>query len=109
MGSRIELNGVLKLTDMAGMPQTPKLGVKYAFKLAGERLFLFSPILIELAREINGNWIIIGQARVIQQTLDTESHETSGIFIIDRLFPDKISKEITYYMSPEGKSYYDEP
>ena len=107
MGSRIEINAILKLTTEAGMPDNPVIGQRYTFTLDGERVYQFSPTWVTLVHNIGGKWKHIGWAHVVRQTIDAEKHITTGECVVIRLFTEEFSKLASYYESPDGMSYYE--
>lgn len=107
MGSRIEMNAVLKLTTEAGMPEHPVVGERYQFRLRGKRIFQFAPIWVTLVHSIDDKWKVIGQAHVVKQTIDAEQHITTGEFVVTRLFPEEFSRLASRYEVPDGESYYE--
>lgn len=109
MGSKIVINSILKLTYEKGMPKNPVVGGRYNFKLLGERIYQFSPILVTLVHEIDEKWKFIGQATILRQTIDAEAHLTTGEYQIVRLFPEEVARLISIYEAPEGESYFDDP
>lgn len=106
MGSHVEINAILKLTNEDGMPENPEIGGRYSFTLKGERLFQFAPIWVTLVHNIGGKWKHLGWAHVVKQTIDAENHITSGEFVIVRLFSEEFSKLASIYESPDNQSYY---
>lgn len=106
MGSKVEMNAILKLTTEAGMPSNIEMGGRYSFKLQGERIYQFSPTWVTLVHEINGKWKFVGQAHVVKQTIDAEAHCTTGEFVVTRLFDEEFAKAASIFESPDGKSYY---
>lgn len=106
MGSIVKMNAILKLTTEAGMPKELKLGERYQFRLAGERIFQFHPVWVTLVHEINGKWKFVGQAHIMKQTIDSEEHTTTGEFLVTRIFPEDAAEIISIYEAPDEESYY---
>lgn len=106
MGSHIEINDTLKLTRERGMPAEPTVGERYAFRLPDERLYHRPPTRVFLVEEIDGKWKHIGQGFVWEQTIHSDTHETSGIFEVTTLYDPEYAKMVSNVDSPKGKSFY---
>lgn len=120
MGSSIEINDTLKISKERGFPailtldthvQTPRTladlkNAVYNFWNADERLYHRAPTRVFLVEEINGKWLYWGHANVIEQTIDSEKHQTRGKFIVTRIYAPDYQRQITQNESPIGKSYF---
>ncbi len=106
MGTTIEINDTLKLTDERGFPASPTVGCNYEFRLPGQRLFHRPPVRVFLVHEIDGKWRFVGHAFVLTQQLCSESDTTSGVYRIAKLYDEEYSRLATRNESPAGKSYY---
>jgi hypothetical protein len=106
MGSLIEFNDTLKLKPENGMPTNPQIGETYRFHLKDERLYHRAPLRVFLVSEINEKWKFIGHAIVLEQTINSETHSTSGVFKITKLYDEEYARIVTINESPPGKSFY---
>jgi hypothetical protein len=105
MGSLIELNDTLKLKRGAGFPNPVAEGAEYAFTLPGRRLFHLKPVRVFLVEEIDGKWNFVGQAMILEQTIDAERDETRGRFVVKALYPREYAVLMNRHDAPSGKSY----
>lgn len=108
MGSLLEFNDTLKLKRGQGFPNNVTLGGKYRFESDGIRFFHPSPTRVFLVEEIEGKWNFIGQVMVLEQTIDTQTKITKGIFEVSKLYPDDIRRIFNKYEAPNGKGYEEE-
>ncbi len=105
MGSMIEINDTLKLKRGEGFPADIKVGGGYSFKLSGRRLFHLKPVRVFLVEEINGKWNFVGQAMILEQTIDAELDETRGQFVVTNLYPRDYATLMNRYEAPARKGY----
>jgi hypothetical protein len=103
MGSIIEINDTLKLTHDEGMPFIPEEGKVYEFCKSDRRLFHLKPVRVFLVEEREDKWNFIGQAQVIELTIDAEKNETRGKFVISKIYPRDYAMLLNKYDAPEGK------
>jgi len=103
MGSSIEINDTLKLKRGAGFPPDVREGGEYSFALPGRRLFHLKPVRVFLVEEIEGKWNFIGQALVLEQTIDAERDETRGRFVVTALYTKEYAALVNRHESPPGK------
>ena len=108
MGSIIKHNAVLKLTHEEGMPHQLSVGEQHHFRLNGMRIFQLFPNALTLVHEIDEKWKLVGQAQIMQQTIDAENKITTGVFVITRVFDEEYSRLASINEAPSGKSYYPE-
>lgn len=105
MGSTIEINDTLKLKRGAGFPSDIRLGGEYGFALPGRRLFHLKPVRVFLVEEIDGKWNFVGQALILEQTLDAERDETRGRFVVTALYPAEYTVLMNRHEAPAGKGF----
>lgn len=130
MGTSVELNDTLLITEAQGFPskllnrkshvQSPvKHGELSAeeFKFSnkdGARIFHLDPVRVYLVENIDGKWLFWGKAFVVSQTIEKKldaskqwSGEwiTSGTFKIVEVFEPDYQEAFTKRESPPGKSY----
>ncbi|MBX9671530.1 MAG: hypothetical protein K2X93_28335 [Candidatus Obscuribacterales bacterium] len=132
MGSNLELNDTLLVTDEQGFPsdllslashlKNPVTtehvkDKKFAFsKKDGARIFHLDPVRIFLVENIDGKWLFWGKAYILEQTISKKLEpngswtpgrwETSGVFKIVDLFDPDYQRSFTKRESPPGKSYF---
>ena len=121
MGSIIEINDTLKISNGRGFPKDLRLekyvddpsevanlflGKEFEFWNNDERLYHRPPTPVFLVEEINGKWLYWGRAEVREQTI--RRGMTSGNYRIIQLFDPEFQKQATIELSPRGKSYFDE-
>lgn len=130
MGTSVELNDTLLITEAQGFPskllnrkshvQSPvKHGELSAeeFKFSnkdGARIFHLDPVRVYLVENIDGKWLFWGKAFVVSQTIEKKldankqwSGEwiTSGTFKVVEVFEPDYQETFTKRESPPGKSY----
>ena len=105
MGSSIEINDTLKLKRDEGFPPDIREGGEYGFKVAGRRLYHLKPVRVFLVEDIDGKWNFIGQALVLEQTIDAEREETRGRFVLSKLYPKDLAALMNRNEAPAGKGY----
>jgi hypothetical protein len=103
MGSMIEINDTLKLKRGDGFPAGIKEGGEYRFKLPGRRLFHLKPVRVFLVEEIDGKWTFVGQAMILEQTIDAEQDETRGRYVVAALYPADYAALMNKHEAPAGK------
>lgn len=131
MGTFLEINDTLQLTEEQGFPvamlayeqhqKTPikldeVVGKTFHFRKSSARIFHLDPVRVYLAQNIGGKWLFWGQILIQSQqiekvlledaTWDGESWATSGNFIIKKLYAPDYQREFTQHESPAGKSYF---
>jgi hypothetical protein len=105
MGSSIEINDTLKLKRGEGFPLDIRDGCDYPFSLAGRRLFHLNPVRVFLVEEIAGRWNFVGQAMILEQTIDAVRNETRGRFMVVALYPKDYAALMNRHEAPAGKGY----
>lgn len=105
MGSHIELNDTLKLKRGAGFPATLKEGDEHTFTLPGRRLFHLMPVRVFLVEEIEGKWNFVGQALILEQTIDAGRDETRGRYVVSALYPPDHAALMNRHEAPPGRGY----
>jgi len=105
MGSMIEINDTLKLKRGDGFPPDIKVGGEYSFKLPGRRLLHLKPVRVFLVEEIDGKWSFVGQALILEQTIDAERDETRGRYVVAALYPSDYAALMNRHEAPTGKGY----
>lgn len=130
MGSNIEVNDTLQLTREQGFPceflsleahlenpvkaETLK-GKEFSFNKEDARLFHLDPVRVFLVENVNGKWLFWGHALIQSQHVKKRNPgpnwkagewETSGTFIIDKIYEPEFQKLATMNQSPPGKSFF---
>ena len=105
MGSMIEINDTLKLKRGDGFPPAVREGGEYSFKLPGRRLFHLKPVRVFLVEEIGGKWDFVGQAVILEQTIDAERDETRGRYVVAALYPRDYAAMMNRHEAPADKGY----
>lgn len=125
MGSFIELNDTLQITNEQGFPvdifdikKHQKNPIKlskvckkiFSFKNKPKaRLYHVSPNRCFLVQSIGGKWLYWGKIVIIEQTIEGEKKEeqmTSGKYRIIDIYEPEYQVQITKHESPEGLSYF---
>ncbi|MFA6512478.1 MAG: hypothetical protein WCV86_05155 [Patescibacteria group bacterium] len=120
MGSFIEINDTLQITQEQGFPaalilekhlQTPFTtedfsGMTFPFEKKDMRLYQPAPVRVHLVQNIDGKWLFWGEAHILEQTIHAEKKTTSGIFCITKIYPPDVQEVITKAQAPEDKSYF---
>ncbi len=132
MGSNLELNDTLLITEAHGFPsdllsldshvKNPVTiedvkDKQFAFaKKDGARIFHLDPVRVYLVENIDGKWLFWGKAYILEQTISKKLEpnglwhagqwETSGKFKIVDIFDPDYQKSFTRRESPPGKSYF---
>ena len=131
MGTQIELNDTLNLTEQQGFPidvlnlerhaRSPVTaealaGKTFDFALKEDaRIFHLDPVRVFLVQNINGKWIFWGHALIQNQEIRKRNRgadwkpgewETRGTYTIKQIYPPELQKTITLNESPPGKSYF---
>lgn len=131
MGSNVEVNDTLQLTNDQGFPaailnltghiQKPVTLSDVAdktFQFAnkpGARLFHLDPVRVFLVHNIDGKWLIWGKVLIQSQTVHKELNTagtwtgewlTSGTYKIIDLYEPDYQRTFTRRESPPGKSYF---
>ncbi len=109
MGSRIEINDTLKLKRGDGFPTHIELGGIYSFIIPERRLYHLKPVRVFLVEEIDGKWNFVGQAMILEQTIDAVREETRGVFQVSALYPAEYVEMMNRYDAPPGKGYVAPP
>ena len=119
MGSAIEINDTLKLSNERGFPSDLNLeahvndpattlskvaGKQLPFWNPGERLYHRPPTRVFLVQEIEGKWLYWGHAMVREQTI--ADGKTSGSFEVVKVYAPKYQRAATVNEAPAGKSYF---
>ena len=107
MGSSIEINDTLKLKRGDGFPPDVREGCDYTFSLPGRRLFHLKPVRVFLVEEIEGRWNFVGQALILEQTIDAERDVTRGRFVVTSLYPRDYVALMNRHEAPAGKGCFD--
>lgn len=109
MGSKIEINDTLKLRRGDGFPETVELGKIYSFSIEERRLYHLMPVRVFLVEEVEGLWNYIGQAQLLELTINAEQNTTSGKFVITKIYDREYAKLLNIHDAPEGKGYIGSP
>jgi hypothetical protein len=132
MGTNVELNDTLLITEAQGFPanllnrdkhvQNPiaqKSLDQQEFKFDdkdGARIFHLDPVRVYLVENINGKWLFWGKAFIVNQTISKKlgaSGEwkpgdwvTSGTYKIVEIFEPEYQEAFTRRECPPGKSFF---
>lgn len=130
MGSNIEVNDTLNLTEEQGFPsdllnrdrhlKKPICndefnGKVFRFCKEDARLFHLDPVRVFLVQNLNGKWIVWGHAMIQSQEVRKRNPgpnwkvgdwETSGTFVIDKIYDPDFQEVATMNQSPPGKSFF---
>lgn len=129
MGSNIEINDTLQLTETQGFPSDvlslekhlknaisaeALKGKEFHFVKEDARVFHLDPCRVFLVENIDGKWLFWGHALIQKQEVRKTNAgdnwagtwETSGTYIIDKIYPPEFQREATINQSPRGKSYF---
>ncbi len=125
MGSFIELNDTLEITEEQGFPSTElnldlhnkkqlnatsfKNKVFELHNKLGARLYHPAPNRCFLVQNINGKWLYWGKIIVIEQTITSENKEsqkTSGKFKIIEIYDPEYQRQITKHETDPGLGYF---
>ena len=126
MGSLIELNDTLQITDAQGFPRMildlgkhKKRPIKLDdvkdkifefYDKPGARIYHLPPIRCFLVHNINGKWLYWGKIIVLEQTIkakqDGKQQITSGKYKIIQIYNPDYQEQITRNESPERASYF---
>jgi hypothetical protein len=132
MGSFIELNDTLQLTEAQGFPASllnvehhqknpitidQVKDIVFEFKnKPSARIFQKDPVRVFLVQNIDGKWLFWGHAYIQSQTIkkqlnpdgtwDEESWITEGTYIINSIYAPDYQIIATKNESPSGLSYF---
>ena len=132
MGSFIEINDTLQITEAQGFPASildlkrherepitidEVEGVVFSFKdKPSARIFQKDPVRVFLVQNIDDKWLFWGHVLLQSQTVrkdlkpdgswDGESWMTDGTYVISKIYDPQYQKECTKIESPEGLSYF---
>jgi len=133
MGSQIELNDTLEITDAQGFPSdifNREKHVKNPITLAdvegkvfefynkpNPRIFQLDPVRVFFVQNTKDKWLFWGHAMIqsqeITKVLDSQGNwngnwQTSGTFTISEVYDPDYQVLATINESPEGLSYFNE-
>jgi hypothetical protein len=125
MGSLIEINDTLQITNEQGFPAgilDLKKHIKNPIKIeevkdkifefhdkSKARIYHSPPTRCFLVHNINDKWLYWGKILIIEQTIKGDSKEnqtTSGKYKIIEIYEPKYQKDFTKRESPKGLSYF---
>lgn len=130
MGSPIEINDTLQLTEEQGFPaQILNLdkhlekaisaeslkNKEFQFCKEDARIYHLEPVRVFLVQNIGGKWLFWGHALIQRQEIrkrnsgrdwKTGDWETCGRFVIDQIYDPEYQRIVTINESPPGKSYF---
>lgn len=131
MGTGIELNDTLQLTDAQGFPfevlnlerhrSKPIKAEDFAgriFEFAnkdGARVFHLDPVRVYLVQNINGKWLFWGRVLIQSQSIArasangstaNSSWQTAGTYKIVDVYDPEYQEVFTRRESPQGKSFF---
>ena len=133
MGSSIEMNDTLLLTQEQGFPSailnvekhqqkaisiTAVEGQLFSFVKSGVRVLHKDPVRQFLVQKIQGKWLFWGHALIqsytIEKKLDVQGNwikeqwQTKGTYLISKIYDPIYQKLTTNYEAPSGWSYFEE-
>lgn len=133
MGSSIEVNDTLQITEAQGFPaeildlathQSKPITIDdvkdklFSFKgKKNARVYQSDPVRVFLVHNINDKWLFWGHALIQSQQIEKSpinggvwdgTWETSGTFKISRIYTPEQQLLVTKIESPKGKSYFGE-
>lgn len=132
MGSLIEINDTLQITEAQGFPSSilnlkkhqkdpisldDVKGVVFEFKNKPRaRIFQTDPVRVFLVQNIKGKWLFWGHALIQSQSIEKKLNEdgswdgkswvTNGTYIISEIYPPDYQKIATIRESIPGLSYF---
>lgn len=127
MGSEIEINDTLQLTESEGFPkdvldlnqhsQNPVSLSSVSDRVfhfknrPGARLFHLDPIRVFLVENIDGKWLFWGKVVIQSQTIGKDPEDknkwvTSGSYKFVDIYEPDYQKSFTIRESKKGKSYF---
>jgi len=133
MGTYLEINDTLQLNESQGFPvevlnyerhqerpiQLEEVADQvFIFRKSSARIFHLDPVRIYLAQNIAGKWLFWGQVLIQSQHIekqreangswDGESWQTSGTFIIKKLYTPEYQRAFTRHEAPAHKCFFTE-
>ena len=121
MGSFVELNDTLQITEEQGFPsdilnlekhkddpvtlEEVKDNVFEFHNKSGARIFHPEPFRCLLVHNINGKWLYWGHILITEQTI--KNNTTSGKFKIIKFYDPEYQIAITNNETSKGKSYFE--
>lgn len=131
MGNFIEVNDTLQITVEQGFPlatfnlqdhiEKPVTlddikGKIFTFQEKPRaRIFHLEPVRVFFVQNIDGKWLFWGHAQIQEQSISKSidrsgnwngEWQTSGRFILSKVYSPDIQRTITIHESPPGKSYF---
>lgn len=125
MGSRIEFNDTLQLSEEQGFPralldleqhqrETIELDdletTTFSWSKDEARVFHLAPCRCFLVENRNGKWIHWGHVQIRSQTInydpETDTHTTSGTAEIISIHTPDYQKQLGKYDTPSGRNYF---
>ena len=126
MGSEIEFNDTLQITEEEGFPKeildldkhikdpvqlSSIANTVFSFKKDGARVFHLDPVRVFLVENINGKWLFWGKVVMQSQSIakdkeDNSKWTTTGTFKFVDLYDPAYQKSFTQRESKPGKSYF---
>ncbi len=121
MWSYIEFNDTLQITSEQWFPSEMRLekhlvqpftikdfeGKIFAFHgKEGKRIFHSPPTRVFLVHNIADRWLYWWHCLVVEQSIDGLKNETSGKFIITKVYSPEYQKQISMWEVDEGKGYF---
>ncbi|MFA6909373.1 MAG: hypothetical protein WC289_05875 [Patescibacteria group bacterium] len=121
MGSHIELNDTLQITNEQGFPAELTLerhvkqpftaddfrGRVFSFTKPDLRIYHPAPNRVFLAQNIGGKWIYWGHVQIIKQSINAEQQTTLGEFIITKIYSPEYQRDMTANETDEGKNFFE--
>jgi len=120
MGSYIEFNDTLQISDNQGFPKILKLrthlkkpftvsdfkGKIFSFVKPGMRIFHPAPNRVFLVNNIKGKWLYWGHVLIIEQTIDAKRKITKGKFIITKIYLPSHQRSMSINETNKGKEFF---
>lgn len=132
MGSFVEINDTLQLTEEQGFPvhifdlekhqKTPITlkeveGMVFEFKdKPSARIFQIDPVRVYFVHNVDGKWLFWGRVLIQSQKIEKQlnddgtwnegSWKTSGTYTILNVYDPKYQKTFTFNEAPDDRNYY---
>lgn len=121
MGSYVELNDTLQITEAQGFPadrlvlsrhlESPYSAVDFEGEVfafvdkPGARIFHSPPCRVFLVHSIDGRWLYWGHVLIIEQTIHSETNTTSGKFVITKIYDPSHQRSMSTHEPGTGKEF----
>ena len=100
MGSHIELNDTLQITNAQGFPENLELNKEYSFEKEKRRFYRLPPARVFLAHNKDGWWDYIGEALITELNILPLEDKTTGKFKVVKIYSDEHRRVMNENMQP---------